>query len=170
MTELVEPWSSQASPSPTTISRACVRLLRLRIDKLLKSPVRSSILIVSLHHSNYYKTQYKQLSCTAQTRHLKFQRRESHHFFLTEKTSNTFVLSCPKSSENRATRLPLQDQITNFSISHFSANVFDEPDKLADFAAVLSTGEVLESLVVDDRLRKTLLFLKKRTHQCSTPK
>ena len=42
-----------------------------------------------------------------------------------------------------------------------AANVFDEPDRLADFAGVVSTGEVLESLVVDDRLRKTLLFLKK---------
>jgi len=41
------------------------------------------------------------------------------------------------------------------------------PDKLADFAAAVSTGEVqelqnvLESLVVDDRLRKALLVLKK---------
>ena len=42
-----------------------------------------------------------------------------------------------------------------------AANVFDEPDRLADFAAVVSTGEVHESLVVDDRLQKTLLFLKK---------
>jgi Lon-like ATP-dependent protease len=59
------------------------------------------------------------------------------------------------------------DQITNFSISQLAANIFDEPDKLADFAAVVSTGEVgklqdvLESLVVDDRLREALLVLKK---------
>ncbi|KAF9440471.1 ATP-dependent protease La, partial [Macrolepiota fuliginosa MF-IS2] len=60
-----------------------------------------------------------------------------------------------------------RDQITNFSINQVVANVFDEPDKLADFAAAVSTGEVhelqdvLESLVVDDRLRKSLLVLKK---------
>ena len=60
-----------------------------------------------------------------------------------------------------------RDQITNFSISQVASNVFDEPDKLADFAAAVSSGEVqelqdvLESLVVDDRLRKALLVLKK---------
>lgn len=60
-----------------------------------------------------------------------------------------------------------RDQITNFSINQIASNVFDEPDKLADFAAAVSTGEVqelqdvLESLVVDDRLRKALLVLKK---------
>src|SRR6267154_1686415 len=60
-----------------------------------------------------------------------------------------------------------RDQITNFSMSQVASNVFDEPDKLADFAAAVSTGEVgelqdvLESLVVDDRLRKALLVLKK---------
>ena len=60
-----------------------------------------------------------------------------------------------------------RDQITNFSINQVAANLFDEPDKLADFAAAVSTGEVqelqdvLESLVVDDRLRKALLVLKK---------
>ena len=64
-----------------------------------------------------------------------------------------------------------RDEITNFSINQV-ANVFNEPDKLADFAAAVSTGEVqelqdaLESLVVDDRLRKALLVLKKeRTHE-----
>ncbi|KAF8875525.1 Lon protease C-terminal proteolytic domain-containing protein [Infundibulicybe gibba] len=51
-----------------------------------------------------------------------------------------------------------RDQITNFSINQVASNVFDEPDKLADFAAAVSTGE---SLVVDDRLRKALLVLKK---------
>ena len=60
-----------------------------------------------------------------------------------------------------------RDQITNFSVNQVAANVFDEPDKLADFAAAVSTGEVgelqdvLESLVVEDRLRKALLVLKK---------
>ncbi|KAF8872685.1 P-loop containing nucleoside triphosphate hydrolase protein [Infundibulicybe gibba] len=59
------------------------------------------------------------------------------------------------------------DQVTNFSINQAASNVFDELDKLADFAAVVSTGEVgelqdvLESLIVDDRLRKALLVLKK---------
>ncbi|ETW83354.1 mitochondrial ATP-dependent protease [Heterobasidion irregulare TC 32-1] len=60
-----------------------------------------------------------------------------------------------------------RDQITNFSINQVASNVFDEPDKLADFAAAVSTGEVgelqdvLESLLVEDRLRKALLVLKK---------
>ncbi|KAI6033397.1 Lon protease C-terminal proteolytic domain-containing protein [Pisolithus marmoratus] len=60
-----------------------------------------------------------------------------------------------------------RDQITNFSINQVATNVFDEPDKLADFAAAVSSGEVselqdvLESLVVEDRLRKALLVLKK---------
>ncbi|KAF7794755.1 hypothetical protein EIP86_005893 [Pleurotus ostreatoroseus] len=60
-----------------------------------------------------------------------------------------------------------RDQITNFSINQVASNVFDEPDKLADFAAAVSTGEVqelqdvLESLNVEDRLRKALLVLKK---------
>ena len=60
-----------------------------------------------------------------------------------------------------------RDQITNFSINQVASNVFDEPDKLADFAAAVSTGEVqelqdvLEALNVEDRLRKALLVLKK---------
>ncbi|KAJ7592405.1 ATP-dependent protease La [Mycena floridula] len=60
-----------------------------------------------------------------------------------------------------------RDQITNFSINQVATNVFDEPDKLADFAAAVSTGDVgelqdvLESLVVEDRLQKALLVLKK---------
>lgn len=60
-----------------------------------------------------------------------------------------------------------RDQITNFSINQVASNVFDEPDKLADFAAAVSTGEVqelqdvLESPNVEDRLRKALLVLKK---------
>jgi Lon-like ATP-dependent protease len=58
-------------------------------------------------------------------------------------------------------------QITNFSIDQVASNVFDEPDKLADFAAAVSSGEVgelqdvFESLVVDDRLRRALLVVKK---------
>ncbi|KAF8072268.1 ATP-dependent protease La [Lyophyllum atratum] len=60
-----------------------------------------------------------------------------------------------------------RDQITNFSINQIASNVFDEPDKLADFAAAVSSGDVrelqdvLESLQVQDRLRKALLVLKK---------
>ncbi|KZV64508.1 ATP-dependent protease La [Peniophora sp. CONT] len=60
-----------------------------------------------------------------------------------------------------------RDQITNFSINQVASNVFDEPDKLADFAAAVSAGEVrelqdvLEALSVEDRLRKALLVLKK---------
>lgn len=61
-----------------------------------------------------------------------------------------------------------RDQITNFSINQVtSANIFDEPDKLADFAAAVSSGEprelqdVLESVKVEERLRRALLVLKK---------
>ncbi|KAG8922528.1 ATP-dependent Lon protease pim1 [Tulasnella sp. 417] len=60
-----------------------------------------------------------------------------------------------------------RDQITNFTISQSASNVFDEPDKLADFAAAVSTGEVgelqdvLESMTIEDRLQKALLVLKK---------
>ncbi|KAF8972361.1 ATP-dependent protease La domain-containing protein [Flammula alnicola] len=60
-----------------------------------------------------------------------------------------------------------RDQIMNFSINRVAANAFDEPDKVADLAAAVSTGEagelqaVLESLVVDDRLDNALLVLKK---------
>jgi Lon-like ATP-dependent protease len=48
-----------------------------------------------------------------------------------------------------------------------TTNVFDEPDRLADFAAAVSTGDthdlqaVLESLTIEDRLQKALLILKK---------
>ncbi|KAF7337118.1 Lon protease-like protein, mitochondrial [Mycena venus] len=60
-----------------------------------------------------------------------------------------------------------RDQITNFTMNQLTSSIFDEPDKLADFAAAVSTGEVhelqdvLESLEVTDRLRKALLVLKK---------
>ncbi|KAJ7111840.1 ATP-dependent protease La [Mycena epipterygia] len=60
-----------------------------------------------------------------------------------------------------------RDQITNFTMNQVASSIFDEPDKLADFAAAVSSGEVrelqdvLESLEVTDRLRKALLVLKK---------
>ncbi|CAG8721007.1 1732_t:CDS:2, partial [Cetraspora pellucida] len=67
-----------------------------------------------------------------------------------------------------ATLNPLfRDQIANFSMSQAAGNVFEEPAKLADFAAAVSTGEpnelqeVLESLVIEERLQKALLVLKK---------
>ncbi|KAK4058298.1 ATP-dependent Lon protease pim1 [Microbotryomycetes sp. JL221] len=60
-----------------------------------------------------------------------------------------------------------RDQIANFSMSQSAGNVFEEPEKLADFAAAVSTGEVnelqevLESNVLEERLQKSLLVLKK---------
>ncbi|KAM0788230.1 hypothetical protein ACM66B_001384 [Microbotryomycetes sp. NB124-2] len=60
-----------------------------------------------------------------------------------------------------------RDQIANFSMSQSAGNVFEEPEKLADFAAAVSTGEVnelqevLESVVLEERLQKSLLVLKK---------
>ncbi|KAI8078735.1 ATP-dependent protease La [Halteromyces radiatus] len=60
-----------------------------------------------------------------------------------------------------------RDQIASFSMSQSAGNVFEEPAKLADFAAAVSAGEpmelqeVLETLAVDDRLQKSLLVLKK---------
>ncbi|KAN0061493.1 ATP-dependent Lon protease pim1 [Thecaphora frezii] len=60
-----------------------------------------------------------------------------------------------------------RDQIANFSISQGAGNVFEEPEKLADFAAAVSTGEVgelqavLEALDVRERLQKALVVLKK---------
>jgi Lon-like ATP-dependent protease len=90
---------------------------------------------------------------------------------LTAKTTDTSALSRPNSypySKDIAQLNPLfRDQITNFSINQVTANMFDEPDKLADFAAAVSTGEVqelqdvLESIVLDDHLRKALLVLKR---------
>lgn len=60
-----------------------------------------------------------------------------------------------------------RDQIANFSISQGAGNVFEEPDKLADFAAAVSSGEVgelqsvLDTLNVGERLQKALVVLKK---------
>ncbi|KAG4301740.1 hypothetical protein PCK1_002003, partial [Pneumocystis canis] len=67
-----------------------------------------------------------------------------------------------------ATFNPLfRDQIANFSMSQSAGNVFEEPAKLADFAAAVSAGEVtelqdiLETLSIEARLQKSLLVLKK---------
>lgn len=60
-----------------------------------------------------------------------------------------------------------RDQIANFSVALGAGNVFEEPEKLADFAAAVSTGNmdelqaVLESTDIEDRLQKALLVLKK---------
>ncbi|KAI9804518.1 MAG: ATP-dependent Lon protease pim1 [Sarcosagium campestre] len=60
-----------------------------------------------------------------------------------------------------------RDQISTFSMSQSAGNVIEEPAKLADFAAAVSTGEVnelqdvLETLVVEERLSKALMVLKK---------
>ena len=66
--------------------------------------------------------------------------------------------------------------IFTHAVTQVAANVFDEPDKLADFAAAVSGGGgggptgtegmeelqgVLESLEVGDRLSKALIVLKK---------
>jgi ATP-dependent Lon protease len=60
-----------------------------------------------------------------------------------------------------------RDQISTFSMSQSAGNVIDEPAKLADFAAAVSAGEVkelqevLETLDVEERLKKALVVLKK---------
>lgn len=60
-----------------------------------------------------------------------------------------------------------RDQIANFSMQQSAGNVFEEPAKLADFAAAVSSAEVgelqdvLESLSVEERLQKSLVVLKK---------
>lgn len=60
-----------------------------------------------------------------------------------------------------------RDQIANFSMSVGSHNVFEEPEKLADFSAAMSSAEandlqeILEATHVADRLQKSLLLLKK---------
>ncbi|KAI8145701.1 ATP-dependent protease La [Fennellomyces sp. T-0311] len=60
-----------------------------------------------------------------------------------------------------------RDQIASFSMSQSAGNVFEEPAKLADFAAAVSTGEplelqeVMETLPVEERLQKALIVLKK---------
>jgi Lon-like ATP-dependent protease len=60
-----------------------------------------------------------------------------------------------------------RDQISTFSMSQSAGNVIDEPAKLADFAAAVSSGEikelqeVLETMSVEERLQKALVVLKK---------
>ncbi|AQZ12331.1 PIM1 (YBL022C) [Zygosaccharomyces parabailii] len=62
-----------------------------------------------------------------------------------------------------------REQIATFSASIQSAttNIFEEPARLADFAAAVSAGEeeelqeILESLNIEQRLEKSLLVLKK---------
>jgi len=60
-----------------------------------------------------------------------------------------------------------RDQISAFSMSQNAGNVGEDPAKLADFAAAVSSGEpnelqdALEALNMEDRLHKALLVLKK---------
>ena len=60
-----------------------------------------------------------------------------------------------------------RDQISSFSMSGSAGNIVEEPGKLADFAAAVSTGEtnelqdVLETMDVESRLTKALMVLKK---------
>ena len=60
-----------------------------------------------------------------------------------------------------------RDQIANFSVSQSASNIFEEPDRLADFAAAVSQGEitelqaVLEAENIEDRLGKALVVLKR---------
>jgi Lon-like ATP-dependent protease len=61
-----------------------------------------------------------------------------------------------------------REQIAAFSISQASATIFDDPAKLADFAAAVSGGSdafelqgVLESVAIEERLQKALYVLKK---------
>ena len=67
-----------------------------------------------------------------------------------------------------ATLSPLfRDQVANFSVSTSAGTVFDDPDKLADFAAACSSGEssemqdVLAETSIEERLHKALLVIKK---------
>ena len=61
----------------------------------------------------------------------------------------------------------LRDQISTFSMSQSIGNVAEDPGKLADFAAAVSSGdtkemqEVLETMNVEERLSKALVVLKK---------
>ncbi|WRT67897.1 ATP-dependent protease La [Kwoniella shivajii] len=60
-----------------------------------------------------------------------------------------------------------REQVTSFAMSNTSSQVFDEPDKLADLAAVVSTADVsdlqavLDSTSIEDRLQRALILLKK---------
>jgi Lon-like ATP-dependent protease len=67
-----------------------------------------------------------------------------------------------------------REQITSFTMAQNSSAVFDDPAKLADFAAAASSGDiadlqqVLESLSVPDRLQKALMILKKELINAQT--
>ena len=60
-----------------------------------------------------------------------------------------------------------RDQISTFALTQSAGNVHEEPAKLADFAAAVSTGEirelqdVLETMNIEERLSKALMVLKK---------
>lgn len=61
-----------------------------------------------------------------------------------------------------------KDQITTFSVNQTIGNVMEEPGRLADFAAAVSSGgetsemqEVLQILNIEERLSKSLHVLKK---------
>src|SRR5271154_512954 len=60
-----------------------------------------------------------------------------------------------------------RDQITNFSINQVASKVFDEPDKLADFAAAVSTDEVGDVL---ERKYKLIEKFKERAAVLKMPK
>lgn len=60
----------------------------------------------------------------------------------------------------------LRDQIITFSVQT-GGNAFQDPSRLADFVAAVSSAEslelqdILESLVIEERLQKSLIVLKK---------
>ncbi|OLY79222.1 Lon protease-like protein [Smittium mucronatum] len=60
-----------------------------------------------------------------------------------------------------------RDQIASFSMSQSAGNVFEEPARLADFSAAVSSGEpselqdILSELEIEKRLEKALVLLKK---------
>ncbi|PVV02282.1 hypothetical protein BB560_003266 [Smittium megazygosporum] len=60
-----------------------------------------------------------------------------------------------------------RDQIASFSMSQSAGNVFDNPSRLADFSAAVSSGEpkelqdILEETEIESRLEKALVILKK---------
>ncbi|KAL9104394.1 MAG: hypothetical protein Q9163_000652 [Psora crenata] len=60
-----------------------------------------------------------------------------------------------------------RDQISTFTLTQSTGNVYEDPAKLADFAAAVSAGEVhelqdvLETMNIEERLSKALMVLKK---------
>lgn len=60
-----------------------------------------------------------------------------------------------------------RDQISTFALTQSAGNVHEDPAKLADFAAAVSTGEVRElqdvlaTMNIEERLQKALMVLKK---------